>query len=834
MKKLTLTLSILISLTLKAVCLPVIILFKDDGTGKIVVDHALDNYTLPLTLKFPQALLQVKHTITFYTTTSTGQIHQLVPVTNISQLAADGGFYTLTVAADLTLSPCNAAQGNCKLKPSFNIKIDTQTVPTTIVTGNAVVQVADPAPNAPVVAAATGSYGYPFYDALTLNPMTVATDKGTIQMILQNYGIINQKQLDANPFFKTKFAGLYGGNQLHDLSTAIDPVLNSAGNLDVTNLADGLTKFIVARMKEELSTAFFSRFKTEMETPAGKHLQQLFPTTYAALKTVDKQIYNYSAYLDLLRESFQKDLVLLIPDLNTLINDPDLLAGYPEVKTILSDAAYIANEFNGGSHPGDILNDYVTKKADKTALGVVNPYIYPSAGTLNLLSQSLRSKYGHNYWVSGDSLQMVFASPGAAQMYFGLLYQKLLASPGGDFIFGTKSLKDYLANSATDINALSTVYQPYLASVIEKAKAVDTYFQATKKAASYAKNQPDYQDYYGLVSSSADLLGLLEKCPLPTGVDVLDQATIARIDIYLEGIKGLSGIYVDLYYKQYPAAIMEIGTVMNNTLLNQAINHSATLTADLKAAKGEVDAAAPDAKAALQAKADAIQKQIDDLKDKQKLLDMLTKYGNFVATVAKAQNSDDVQQAIEAIAMPSGSSSVKRNAIFNVALNAYIGPYFGKEKIQDFDKGYTNSIGLTAPVGVALSWGNVFVKGGSLSVFVPLIDLGAIASYRLGNNTVTTGTDTLKTTTIPNIQLKNIVSPGLFLSYGFPNLPISMNVGYQLAPTLRSITVVNNANTVVDPSTSGLANQYASKLYSRFSISFLVDIPLLNFYTRGK
>jgi hypothetical protein len=298
-------------------------------------------------------------------------------------------------------------------------------------------------------------------------------------------------------------------------------------------------------------------------------------------------------------------------------------------------------------------------------------------------------------------------------------------------------------------------------------------------------------------------------------------------------------MYVDVYYKQYPAAILELGNLLQNTLAGKTMNHyydiSNLLATQLAAVKAEPN---PALKAGLQITADQTTATLAALKkelDKQSaMLELLAKYGNFVATVAKAQNSDDVQKAIEAVAMPAGSSSVKRHAIFNVALNAYIGPYFGKEKIQDFDKGYTNSTGLTAPVGVSVSWGNVFIKGGSLSIFVPLIDLGAIASYRLGNNTVTAGKDTLKTTTIPDIKLKNIVSPGFFLSYGFPNVPISVNLGYQLAPTLRAITVVNNSNTVVDPSTSGLANQYTSKLYSRFSISFVVDIPLLNFYTRGK
>lgn len=821
MKKIALTL-ILIGFILQSLQAKTVISFKADG-GNIVIDHPQATYPLPITLKFPVGLLAGKHKISVY---DQDKVSQLAPNIAVTGLVNQNGFYQLNIGGDLILDACN-----CKLKPAFFLKIDGVLITTAVNTKS---QVQPPMPGASI--AGTPDYGYPFYDAITLSKLTVVNDPAMIQNILQFYKLTKPEQLQANPFLKIELAGLFDQPGLNGGSLPITAALQSAGDLDVTSIADGLAKFIVARMKEELSTAFFSKFKKELEsTPEGKKFQVLFPTTYKALQTIDQQVYNYSAYLDLLRESFQKDLVLLVPDLQKLIDDPDFLSGYPEVKTALSDAAYIANAFNGGAHPGDVLNDYITQKANTADLGKINPNIYPSLQTLNLLSQSLRSRFGNNYWVSGDSLKMIFKDEATVRLYFGLLYQNILEQPGGDILFNGKSLKDYLGTFANDINNLESIYKPFLTVVASKAKAVDTYFQSVKKASSYAKNQPDYQDYYGLVTTAGDLIEQLESVPLPTGAPTFDPAAIARINVYLECIKGLAGIYVDIYYKQYPAAIMEVGTVFENTVVNSVLNHGQGLDIQLKAAKASVDAATtPETKQLAQQNVDAIQGRIDDLKIKQKWITLLTKYGNFIATVVKAQNSDDVQSAIEAVAMPAGSSSVKRNAVFNVALNAYIGPYIGGEKIAGFDKKAATTYGLTAPVGVALSWGNFIFKSMSITAFVPLIDLGAIASYRLGNTTAVAGSDTLKTTNIPDVKLKNIISPGFFLSIGLPNLPISISGGYQLAPTLRSITTVNPQNQVLDPNTSGLANQYASKLYSRWSFSIVVDIPILNFYTKGK
>ncbi|MEO5593664.1 MAG: hypothetical protein ABIR15_09400, partial [Chitinophagaceae bacterium] len=188
----------------------------------------------------------------------------------------------------------------------------------------------------------------------------------------------------------------------------------------------------------------------------------------------------------------------------------------------------------------------------------------------------------------------------------------------------------------------------------------------------------------------------------------------------------------------------------------------------------------------------------------------LLKYGSFIASVSQAQNSDDVEKAIEAVALPTGSARIKRETSFNVALNAYCGLFIGHEKITGVTDNHAfNAYGLTAPIGISASRGTK--KGWSHSIFLSLIDLGAVAAFRFTDNT---------TEQVPTIQLKNIFSPGLFYSLGIAKTPLSVNIGAQVGPNLRKVTKDTN--------------DYSGKTYIRYSVSVCVDLPLLNLYTRSR
>jgi len=80
---------------------------------------------------------------------------------------------------------------------------------------------------------------------------------------------------------------------------------------------------------------------------------------------------------------------------------------------------------------------------------------------------------------------------------------------------------------------------------------------------------------------------------------------------------------------------------------------------------------------------------------------------------------------------------------------------------------------------------------------------------------------------VPTIQLKDIFSPGMFLSLGIPKTPLSINLGAQMGPNLRKVNVT-------DPGNTNPHNDFENRIYWRYSISVCVDIPVFNFYTKSK
>ena len=186
-----------------------------------------------------------------------------------------------------------------------------------------------------------------------------------------------------------------------------------------------------------------------------------------------------------------------------------------------------------------------------------------------------------------------------------------------------------------------------------------------------------------------------------------------------------------------------------------------------------------------------------------------------MASIVKAETAQEAEAAIEAAVLPVGSSSIKKNTKWNISLNAYIGGYYSNY-VNNTDKidGSNSKIGLTAPIGVAFSKSLQGKKTSSaISVFFTLFDVGAIAGYRLNDDS---------TVLEQKITLDNIFTPGAFLVYGLPwNLPISIGVGGQYGSKLYK----------VEPSgTLSISDQSRW----RWSAFIGVDIPLVNFATANR
>lgn len=137
---------------------------------------------------------------------------------------------------------------------------------------------------------------------------------------------------------------------------------------------------------------------------------------------------------------------------------------------------------------------------------------------------------------------------------------------------------------------------------------------------------------------------------------------------------------------------------------------------------------------------------------------------------------------------------------------------------------WTDLFGVTAPIGISytpgfLSWG----KCGSLSLFAPLIDLGAIVNYKLKKDSVvnSSGQSQVAISKDYSVTLAQIVSPGIFLVYGVgANLPLAIGFGAQYGPGISRID--SNNNTVINnPSW-------------RYNIFLAVDLPFFNLHNNVK
>lgn len=608
-----------------------------------------------------------------------------------------------------------------------------------------------------------------YYDAISLRTQTenrfvgnrvlleIGTDvTGEVVQILKKYS----KKANPSPseleaeFAGNPFLNITGAAQ-HD--AALKAIFSSASKgstlmpglsgLPVTTVADGLAKFLVERTKQELSITFFQKFKEFLDSDQAKDFNTLFPHTKSVLNIIDQEIYQYSSYLQTLRESFVKDLENLMDRLPLVIEDN--VSGSEKEYILL--ALSVVNQLRSGEHPAVIL--------ERLALHSFPPglqSIEQGMKLMRIVSSSIRSQSSDHYWVEADSLNLLF-NEATFKIYLGLMYQL-----HGEEEIGDKKLKDYLTLLA---GAYENHYKAYISFINEIALKAENINLALDELRRKKGNDGRIDSYFTLFNSTISLLGSVQKInDLPLGITIGDELTL-----FIARANAVSSLYLDLNERRYNAAIVELSNLLK-----------------------------------------------DILGDRFLCYDEFIKYGTFIANVAQAESSHDVQAAIEAVALPVGSASIKRKSKFNISLNAFVGVSPGYE--YNGETGQWRAIfGVVSPVGVAASWGhgkggeNCNCSKGASSIFFSLVDIGAFSTVRFNDP---------NTEELPEVTFGNIFAPGLYYVYGIPRVPLSMGIGGQLGPQLRDLTEA------VPPSHSDLNGSF------RFFIA--VDIPLLNFYTKSR
>jgi hypothetical protein len=185
---------------------------------------------------------------------------------------------------------------------------------------------------------------------------------------------------------------------------------------------------------------------------------------------------------------------------------------------------------------------------------------------------------------------------------------------------------------------------------------------------------------------------------------------------------------------------------------------------------------------------------------------------SFASDIAHADDAEGVEDALDNfVGRTTFLNKRDPDAGWYVYLNAYVGAAAGREgackgaRTCDEESRFA---GAYAPLGVevghAVDWKYSSWLIRSVGLFVQAVDLGTLASWRLGNEE--------NVSSAPTISARQVFAPGAHLVFGIRRLPLSVGIGGSLAPKLRRITTDN-----------GIEERNAVRPLSIFAA---VDIPL--------
>jgi len=155
---------------------------------------------------------------------------------------------------------------------------------------------------------------------------------------------------------------------------------------------------------------------------------------------------------------------------------------------------------------------------------------------------------------------------------------------------------------------------------------------------------------------------------------------------------------------------------------------------------------------------------------------------NLAVTVSEAESQAEIQSAVRGFVGQSRDFLSKREmGGWRLSLNAYVGASAGAEWLMDEDEdgAAATQVAVSLPIGV--EFGGPCGRRIGCGFFVPLVDLGAIASARLNDG---------DTETFPEFEVSRIFTPGLYAIMGLKGVPLTVGIGTTFAPGSRRLKKV--------------------------------------------
>lgn len=562
-----------------------------------------------------------------------------------------------------------------------------------------------------------------------------------------------------NPFLKEFYhsetaQGLFSG--------AIQKGLSAAGSLNVTNIADGVAQFLIKRGKEELNVAFFNRMKKFLDDPNNPECKTLFPVTIEFLSTIET--YRYAELIQSLREAFHKDLSNLVVSLNQLIDLPrykEIFKDLPQVRAAVRTSKIVSelSQGEGGISPDSIIHSL----ALMPDLQDVHSNLGNALKLVDIFSQSVREvdTLKNNRWIKLSDLNALVNDTIAFKIFVGLMYQRAKI---GNIQIGNIRVDQFMESNVTTLFVLSGWIENFALLANDVDRSIKDFRDKLKVG------KPTADDYYTYISKAINITEYGFKV-----ANIIKENSTD--DPYITIARNANELYKNIYTKNYNNAMMNVYIILRKAF-NKSGDHPNVTS--------------------------SLQELLAKLGPSAETIEKILKYGNFMASVVKSASAEEVQQALEAAALPAGSYSIKQKSAFNIAANGYIGYGF------DFNGGLY-ARGIYAPVGISFSAGSLRDFCPVFSAFVSLIDVGSIATYRLRNGS----TATLK----QEVRLESIFSPSAQLIVEpIRGFPLAIAAGWRKTPKLF---YSNNTSFTAVPSTDV------------FNLAILIDIPLFNIVNKS-
>jgi hypothetical protein len=550
------------------------------------------------------------------------------------------------------------------------------------------------------------------------------------------------------------------------------PFSLKGGGVSQSQILQEVTEFLIEAVNKEINEAFFVHLQKALAK--SPELNTLFPKTLESLNKIE--VTKYASSLNALKSAFEEDIKNILSNISKLTElskYQNLINKHP-VLTLIFTACDLFSLLKNDAIPPDILyqlgNAPYVKKCD--------PNNYSSTIKLAaLISNSLRNVKINDEntnmigWISKDNLNTLKNNQSLFRIFMGLFAQQaqsiIFFDKNGKAVF---NFQDSLFTNKDGI--LKTQYIVYnFSTTIQK---ITDDLDRAKNLRHNSSKRSDYIKVYLEIAN--EIIGLSENCLniLPSKATTVIRAEVKKIkEKCIPMLERANAVLAKIEEKEYSGALYQTDTLLRMVFESDGVN-----------------------------------KEFEEIRKS------YIKYGLFICAVAEAKNPGDVKAAISAVALPTGSSRIKKENSFSIGLNAYVGVYHAWNKEQTGVKLPKTEWGITVPIGIALNWGK-FLGKGSFTLYGGIIDVGAIFTYKVNSDS------TIKS----DIQLGQVLSPSIGLIYGLPiinryNIPLSIGVNYQWGPKLRKVTDTGNS--------------VLPLLAQRVNVFIAVDIPLINFLVSKK